>query len=47
MDCSNGGYDGVLKDLKVLKSSDTIDIVRNLRSRSAILRSVIYENKHN
>jgi 16S rRNA (cytosine1402-N4)-methyltransferase len=44
---NSGGYDGVLKDLKVLKSSDTIDIVRNLRSRSAILRSVIYENKHN
>lgn len=44
---NSGKYDGMLKDLKVLKSSDTIDIVRNLRSRSAILRSVIYENKHN
>lgn len=44
---NSGRYDGVLKDLKVLKSSDTIDVVRNLRSRSAILRSVIYENKHN
>ncbi|HRV76407.1 MAG: 16S rRNA (cytosine(1402)-N(4))-methyltransferase RsmH [Candidatus Nomurabacteria bacterium] len=43
---NSGKYDGVVKDLKVLKSSDTIDIVRNLRSRSAILRSVIYENKH-
>lgn len=42
---NSGKYDGMVKDLKVLKSSDTIDIVRNLRSRSAILRSVIYENK--
>ncbi len=44
---NSGKYDGVVKDLKALKSSDTIDSVRNLRSRSAILRSVIYENKHN
>lgn len=44
---NSGIYDGMLKDLKVLKSSDTIDSIRNLRSRSAILRSVIYENKHN
>ena len=44
---NSGKYDGVVKDLKVLKSSDTIDSIRNLRSRSAILRSVIYENKHN
>jgi 16S rRNA (cytosine1402-N4)-methyltransferase len=44
---NSGKYDGMVKDLKVLKSSDTIDSVRNLRSRSAILRSVIYENKHN
>lgn len=43
---NSGKYDGMVKDLKVLKSSDTIDSVRNLRSRSAILRSVIYENKH-
>lgn len=43
---NSGKYDGVVKDLKVLKSSDTIDSVRNLRSRSAILRSVIYENKN-
>lgn len=43
---NSGKYDGFAKDLKVLKSSDTIDSVRNLRSRSAILRSVIYENKH-
>lgn len=42
---NSGKYDGVVKDLKVLKSSDTMDSVRNLRSRSAILRSVIYENK--
>lgn len=44
---NSGRYDGMVKDLKVLKSSDTIDSVRNLRSRSAILRSVTYENKHN
>jgi len=44
---NSGKYDGIVKDLKALKSSDTIDSVRNLRSRSAILRSVIYENKHN
>lgn len=44
---NSGKYDGMLKDLKMLMSSDTIDSVRNLRSRSAILRSVIYENKHN
>jgi 16S rRNA (cytosine1402-N4)-methyltransferase len=37
---NSGKYDGIVKDLKVLKSSDTIDSVRNLRSRSAILRSV-------
>lgn len=43
---NSGKYDGTYKDLKVLKSSDTIDSVRNLRSRSAILRSVIYENKN-
>jgi 16S rRNA (cytosine1402-N4)-methyltransferase len=43
---NSGIYDGMLKDLKVLKSSDTIDSIRNLRSRSAILRSVTYENKH-
>lgn len=44
---NSGRYDGVAKDLKVLKSSDTIDSIRNLRSRSAILRSLTYENKHN
>lgn len=44
---NSGKYDGFVKDLKVLKSSDTIGSIRNLRSRSAILRSVTYENKHN
>jgi 16S rRNA (cytosine1402-N4)-methyltransferase len=44
---NSGKYDGFAKDLKVLKSSDTIDSIRNLRSRSAILRSITYENKHN
>jgi 16S rRNA (cytosine1402-N4)-methyltransferase len=44
---NSGKYDGMFKDLKMLMSSDTIDSVRNLRSRSAILRSVIYENKNN
>ncbi|MDQ5913816.1 MAG: rRNA (cytosine1402-N4)-methyltransferase [Patescibacteria group bacterium] len=44
---NSGKYDGLVKDLKVLKSSDTIDSIRNLRSRSAILRSLTYENKHN
>ncbi len=44
---NSGKYDGMVKDLKTLKSSDTIDSIRNLRSRSAILRSVTYENKHN
>jgi 16S rRNA (cytosine1402-N4)-methyltransferase len=42
---NSGKYDGMVKDLKVLKSSDIMDSIRNLRSRSAILRSVIYENK--
>jgi 16S rRNA (cytosine1402-N4)-methyltransferase len=41
------GYDGDFKYLQKHKPSATIETVRNRRSRSAILRSAVYENKHN